>query len=223
MQEKLKRAVNSPLFLPVLAAPVLFGLGALLLYQRDGAGALYYVLYSLQHLFTATLFFLGLHRVFRAIPVRGMPRALTAAFPILISLSVYHFAIAFFDAFAVQFEDGPTSLVYALLSLLTDAVVGEWLLLLLSAAAAYLFFLRGEVAPEDERAAHLLCAVVYLAYLLVGRVSEFLSHVSAHLGVATENATVSFLLLSGADLLLSAFGYLVLYLFAKRKNSEVAK
>ena len=102
-------------------------------------------------------------------------------------------------------------------------MVGEWLLLLLSAAAAYLFFLRGEVAPEDERAAHLLCAVVYLAYLLVGRVSEFLSHVSAHLGVATENATVSFLLLSGADLLLSAFVYLVLYLSAKHKNSEVTK
>ena len=223
MQEKLKRAVVSPLFLPVVAAPVLFGLGVLLLYQRDDAGALYFFLYALQHLLTAALYFLGLHRVFRAIPARGMPRALTAAFPILISLSVYHFSIAFFDAFSVQFEDAPTSLVYALLSLLTDAVVGEWLLLTVSAAAAYLFFLRGEVAPADERAARLLCAVLYLAYLLVGRVSEFLSDVSAHFGVARENATVSFLLMAGADLLLSAFGYLVLFLAAKRKNSEAVK
>ena len=73
MQEKLKRAVVSPLFLPVVTAPVLFGLGVLLLYQRDDAGALYFFLYALQHLLTAALYFLGLHRVFRAIPARGSP------------------------------------------------------------------------------------------------------------------------------------------------------
>ena len=101
MKDQLKKAVASPLFLPIVSAPILFGIGVLLLSVGDGAGAWYYLLYALLHILSTALFFLGLHRVFRAIPTRGMPRALTAAIPILASLSVYHFVIAFYDAYAM--------------------------------------------------------------------------------------------------------------------------
>ena len=220
MQEKLKRAVASPLFIPIVSAPVLFGIGFLLLSVGNGDGAWYYVLSFLLHVLSAVLFFLGLHRAFRAIPTRGMPRALTAAIPILISLSVYHLAIAFYDAFAVQFESAGTALLYALLSFFTDALLSEWFLLLLTAAAAYLFFLRGEATRSDRRAARLLSALLYFAYLLVGRVSEYLSYKSAHLGVAVESATVSFLLFAGSDLVLAALGYLALFLLSERTGKE---
>ena len=220
MQEKLKRALRSPLFLPIVSAPVLFGIGVLLLSVGEGAGAWYYLLYALLHILSTALFFFGLHLVFRAIPTRGMPRALTAALPILISLSVYHLAIAFYDAFAVQFESAGAALLYALISLLTDSLLSEWLLLLLSAAAAYLFFLRGEGTPSDKRSARLLSATLYLAYLLVGRVSEFLSYKAAHFGVAGEKATVSFLLFAGSDLALAALGYLVLFLCERKTEKK---
>ncbi|MBP5429154.1 MAG: hypothetical protein J6Z04_07735 [Clostridia bacterium] len=223
MRENLKKAVSSPLFLPVVAAPVLFGLGVLLLRIGDGRGAWYYILYFLTHTLSAALFFYGAHRVFSACPSRRMPRALTAAFPILISLSVYHFAIAFFDAYAVQYEDGAAAFLYALLSLFTDSVIAEWLLLLLSTLAAYLFFLRGEDADARTPSAWLLTATLYFAYLLVGRVSEYLSYKSAHLGIANEKTTVSFLLFAGFDLLLSAFGYLVLFLSGRAARKKEAK
>ena len=220
MKERMKKVVASPLFLPVSAAPVLFGIGVLLLRISEEAGAWYYVLYFLLHILSTALFFIGLHRVFRAIPTRGTPRALTAAIPILVSLSVYHFAIAFYDAFSVQYEDGGAALLYALLSLLTDSLLSEWLLLLLCAALAYAFFLRREESPADRRSARLLSALVYFAFLLIGRVSEFLSYKSAHLGVASEKATVSFLLFAGSDLLLAALGYLVLFLCDRKTEKK---
>lgn len=223
MREHLKKSVSASLFLPVVAAPVLFGLGVLLLNLGDDRGAWYYILYFLTHLLSATVFFYGAHRVFSACPSRRMPRALTAAIPILVSLSVYHFAIAFYDAYAVQYEDAPTAFLYALLSLFTDSIVGEWLLLLLSTLAAYLFFLRGEDASTRTPSARLLTATLYFAYLLVGRVAEFLSYKSAHLGIASEKATVSFLLFAGFDLLLSAFGYLVLFLSGKAARDREVK
>ena len=207
MQKKLWNPI-----LPIASAPVLFGLGVLLLSFGDSQGAWYYILYFLLHVFSTALFFLAMHRVFFARSSRGMPRALSAAVPLLASLSVYHFAIAFFDAFVVQYEEAPAALLYALLSLFTDSLLFEWLLLLIIVFAAYLFFLRGKNADARKPSAWLLAATLYFAYLLVGRVSEYLSYKSAHLGVAGEKTTVSFLLFAGFDLLLSAFGYLVLFL-----------
>ena len=223
MQEKLRRVIASPLFLSIVSAPILFGIGVLLLSVGGGEGAWYYVLYFLLHIFSTVLFFFGLHRVFREIPTRGMPRALTAAIPILVSLSVYHLAIAFYDAFAVQYESAGTALLYALLSFFTDSLLSEWLLLLLTAAAAYLFFLRYEATPSDNRSARLLSALLFFAYLLVGRISEYLSYKSAHLGVAVESATVSFLLFAASDLALAALGYLLLFLSDRSANKSEVK
>ncbi|MBO4283927.1 MAG: hypothetical protein J5958_04805 [Clostridia bacterium] len=220
MKDQLKKAVASPLFLPIVSAPILFGIGVLLLSVGDGAGAWYYLLYALLHILSTALFFLGLHRVFRAIPTRGMPRALTAAIPILASLSVYHFVIAFYDAYAVQYEDGGAALLYALLSLLTDSLLSEWLLLLLCAALSYLFILCRDTTPSDKQSARLLSALVYFAFLLVGRISEFLSYKAAHLGVASEKATASFLLFAASDLALAAFGYLVLLLLDRKTDAD---
>ena len=217
----MKKAISSPLFVPIVAAPVLFGLAALLLTLDGYDGAWYYVLYFFSHILTTCVFFFGLCLVFRACPTRGMPRALTAAIPTLVSLSVYHVAIAFFDAYVLRYEDGGAAIVYALLSLFTDSIVGEWLLLLLAAIVAYLVFLRGEPGQANKRAARLLAALLYFVYLSVGRFSEFFSYRSARLGIADETTTVTVLLFWGSDLLFAAIGYLVLFLserFAGRRE-----
>lgn len=222
MKERVKKIVGSPLFLPILAAPVLFGIGFLLLSLREGyEGPWYYALYILQHFLSAAFYFYGLHRVFRAIPTRGMPRALTGAIPILVSLSVYHFAIAFFDNYAVMFYEASTSFLYAFLSLLTDSIAAEWLLLFFTAFFAYLFFLRRGSDATYKRAAGVLSALLYLAFLAVGEIAEYLSYVSSHFGFADEKTTRSFLLILGFDLLLSAAGFLLLRLFDKTKKEEV--
>jgi len=225
MKERLHKITRSPLFLPILAAPVLFGIGVLLLSLREGYdGAWFYVLYFLLQILSATLFFFGVHRVFRAIPTPGMPRALTGAIPILVSLSVYHLAIAFYDAYVAQFEEAPTAVVYALLSFFTDSLVAEWALLFLSVFAAYLIFLRGEATPAKRRAARILTALFYFAYLAVGRIAEFRSYVKGHFNVADEKATVSFLLLAGFDLLLAAFGFFLLCFWGRTKRKgEIAE
>lgn len=221
MRNKLKKAMASPCFVPIVAAPVLFGISALILSLRYYNGAWYYALYFLLHFLSAGLFFFALHRLFFSCETRGFPRALTSAIPLLVSLSVYHFAIAFYDAYVVQFEDAPTALVYALLSLFTDSLLSEWLLLFLSFAAAYFFFLRGGATPSGRQAARLLSALLFFAYLSIGRIAEFVSYRSAHFGVAGEKTTVSFLLFAGADLLFSAFGYLVLFLSDKAAEKNV--
>lgn len=203
------------LIAPLVAAPLLFGIGALLLTLREASGPWYYILYFLLRFLTAGVLFLALHFTFRACPERGMPRALRAAIPLLASLSAYHFAISFFDMYAVRYEEGAAAIVYALLSLVTDSLLSEWLLLILTATAVYLFFLRGEPTPAGKRSARLFSALIYFAFIAFGRVSEFFSFLSVHFGFADEKTTLSFLLFLGADLLLAAFVYLVLLLSDK--------
>lgn len=216
----MKKLIRSPLFAAMVSAPVLFGIGALLLSLGNYDGPWYYILYFLLHILSAGAYFFALHFVFHAIPERGFARSLSRAIPLLVSLSVYHFAIAFYDAFAVQFEDAPDALLYALLSLFTDSIVAEWLLLVLSALAAWIFFLRFEPTPARRRAAWLLSALIYFAYLSVGRVAEFVSFRASRFGVAGEGATVSFLLFAGSDLLISAVGFLVLFLSDRADKKE---
>lgn len=217
----MKKPIRSPLFVAIVSAPVLFGIGALLLSFGNYEGPWYYILYFLLHILAAGAYFFGLHLFFRALPERGVMRAIAAAIPMLVSLSVYHFAIAFYDAFAVQFEDAPAALLYALLSLFTDSLVAEWLLLFLSAVAAWFFFLRGGETTARRRAAFLLSALLFFAYLSVGRVVEFVSFCASRFGVAGESATVSFLLFAGSDLLISALGFLVLFLSDRAEQKEV--
>lgn len=216
----MKKMIRSPLFVPVVSAPILFGIAALILSLGNYDGPWYSVLYYLLHALTAGLWFYALYLVFRAIPDKGFPRALPAGFPILISLTVYHAAIAFYDAYAVEFDDMPTAIVIALLSLVTDAIVGEWLLFLVAAFASRLFFLRRGATSSGKRAAWLLSALVYFVFLLYGRISEFVSYLSGRLGIADEKTTVSFLLLIGTDLLISALGYLVLFLSDRFAEKE---
>ena len=219
----MKKMIRSPLFVPIVSAPILFGIAALLLSLGNYDGAWFYVLYFLLHGLSAALFFLALNRAFRALPRRGVLRGLLFAIPILVSLSVYHAVIAFFDAYVVQFEDAPAALFYALLSFLTDSLFSEWLLLGVTYAACYLFFLRKSPTPLHKRAAELLAALLYFAFQAVGRITEFLSFRSARFGVVDEKTTLSFLLFLGSDLLLAAVGYLVLALSARADHKEDLK
>ena len=204
------QAKRKQLILSLIAAPLLFGLGVLLLSLDDYEGVWYYVLYFLSHFLTAGFYFLALHFVYSACPDRK--RAFLSALPLLGSLSVYHLAIAFYESYAVWYEEAFPSVVYALLALFTDAILAEWLLLLFTALAAYLFFLRGDLTQAKTRAAWLLSALIYFTYLLVGRVTEFVSFTSAHFGFADETTTTSFVAFLGTDLLIAAFGYLTLFL-----------
>ena len=90
---------------PLFGAPILFGMGALALYLREYGGAWYSSVYYLLHALMTVLLFYGLHRAFSACRKVGPFRAVSAGIPALLSLSVYHFAIAFFDYFVVQIED----------------------------------------------------------------------------------------------------------------------
>lgn len=207
----MKKVLLSPLFLPIVSAPILFGIYQLfLLLPEDYEGAWFYVLYYLLQAAMTALFFIGLHRTFCAAETRGFPRALTAAIPILTSLSVYHFGITFYEYYVVSFEEAPTSLLYAFLAFVNDSLFGEWLLLLLTASAACLFFLRKNRLKKT--AAWLFSSAIYLAYRLVGEIAEFVSYLSAHFGVAGEQTVRSFIFLIGGDILISAFGFLVLFL-----------
>ena len=217
----MKKLIRSPLFPAIVAAPVLFGIGALVLSLPEYDGPWYYFLYYLLHVLSAGAFFYGLHRAFRTLPDRGAARGFTAAIPVLLSLSVYHFAIAFFDAYAVQYEEGSGALVYALLSLFTDSILAEWGLLALLYFCGWLLFLRGEATPARRRAAFLLSALLYFAYLSAGRVTEYLSYRSARFGVADEETVFVFLLFSAADLLISALGFLILFLGDRANKREV--
>ena len=212
MAETMKKMIRSPLFVPVVSAPVLFGIAALLLSLGNYQGPWYYVLYYLLHALNAGLWFYALHLFFRELPEKGSGRAFASGLPVLISLAVYHVAIAFYDAFVIEYEEVPTAIVYALISLVTDAIVGEWLLFLLAAVAARLFFYRGDPTPDGKRAAWLLSSLIYFVFLLVGRVTEFVSFLSGRLGIADETTTRSVLLFIGGDLLISAVGYLILFL-----------
>lgn len=214
----MRNPIRSPLFVPLVSAPVLFGIAALILSLGNYDGPWYYALYYLLHVLAAGLYFFALHLFFRDLSGKGSGRAFAAGLPILISLSVYHLAIAFFEAYVVEFEEAPTAIVYALLSLFTDSILGEWLPFALTAVAARLFFLRGKETPAGKRAAWLLASLVYFLFLLVGRIAEFRSYMSARLGVADEKTTVSFLLFVGIDLLFAALGYLVLFLFDRSAN-----
>ncbi|MBP5349454.1 MAG: hypothetical protein J6Z13_03765, partial [Clostridia bacterium] len=112
----------------------------------------------------------------------------------------------------------PTAVIYALLSLFTDSIVGEWLLFGLSVFAAWLFFFRRGATPSEKRAAWLLSALVYFLFLLIGRIAEFSSYLSGRIGIADEKTTISFLMFIGIDLLFAAGGYLVLVLFDRSAN-----
>lgn len=215
----MKKMIRSPLFVPIVSAPVLFGIAALLLSLGNYEGPWYYVLYYLLQTLNAGLWFFALRLVFRDLSEKGFGRALLSGFPILISLTVYHVAIAFYDAYVVQFEEALPSVVYALLSLVTDAIVGEWLLFLLAFVASWLFFFRRGETLSGKRAAWLLSALVYFVFLFVGRLTEFISFLSGRLGIADEKTTVSFLVFVGTDLLISAFGYLVLF-FSDRAKAK---
>lgn len=211
MQENRKRNLFVRIA-PFVLAPLLFGIDALLLSLGNYTGPWYYILYFLSHFLSVGAVFLALHLVFRAAAERKMPRALTAAIPILASLSVYHVAISFYNVYAVLYEEATTAVVNALLSLVVDSLLFEWLLTLLTALLAYLLFLRGEPTPAGKRSARIFSALIYFAYLAIGRVYEFLSVLSAHFGFVDEKTTVSALVFFGSDLLLAAFGYLVLFL-----------
>ena len=214
----MKKLIRSPLFVPIVSAPILFGIAALILSLGNYDGPWYYVLYYLLHILAAGLYFFALHLFFRDLAKKGLGRAPVSGLPVLISLSVYHVAISFFEAYVVEYEDMPTAVIYALLSLFTDSIVGEWLLFALSAFAAWLFFFRRGETPSGKRAAWLLSALVYFLFLLVGRIAEFSSYLSGRIGIADEKTTVSFLLFIGIDLLFAAGGYLVLFLFDRSAN-----
>lgn len=207
----MKRVLRSPLVIPVLSALVLFGIFTLIeLLPEEYDGAWFYALYYASHLLMTFLYFLGLHRVFRAAETRGFPRALTAAIPVLAVLSVYHFAAVFYEYYVVYFEEAQTSLLYAALAFLNDSLLSEWGLLLLSASTACLFFLRQRRLRKT--AAWILSSALYLAYRLVGEIAEFLSYRSAHFDVVGDRTLLTFMLFVGADVLLTAFGFLVLFL-----------
>ena len=216
----MKKLIRSPLFPAIVAAPVLFGIAALILMLPEYDGPWYYVLYYLLHVLSAGAYFFALHLAFARLPEKGA-RGFKAAIPMLLSLSVYHFAIAFFDAYAVQYEEGGGAFVYALLSLFTDSILVEWGLLALSYFCGWLLFLRGEATPARRRAAFLLSALLYFAYLSAGRVTEYLSYRSARFGVADEGTVFVFLLFSAADLLISALGFLILFLGDRTNKREV--
>ncbi len=206
---------------PFVLAPLLFGISALLLSLGDYMGPWYYILYFLSHFLSVGAVFLALHLVFKASAERKMPKALTAAIPLLTSLSVFHVAISIYEAYFLHYEEASTTAIYALLSLFTDSLLSEWLLTLLTAVLAYLFFLRGEPTKASRRSAWIFSALIYFVYLAAGRVFEFLSILSAHFGFVDEKTTVSVLVFFGSDLLLAAFGYLVLFLSDKLSLKKV--
>jgi len=102
---------------PFVLAPLLFGISALLLSLGNYMGPWYYILYFLSHFLSVGAVFLALHLVFKASAERKMPKALTAAIPLLTSLSVFHVAISIYEAYFLHYEEASTTAIYRLAAL----------------------------------------------------------------------------------------------------------
>ncbi len=71
----MRNPIRSPLFVPLVSAPVLFGIAALILSLGSYDGPWYYVLYYLLHVLAAGLYFFALHLFFRDLSGKGSGRA----------------------------------------------------------------------------------------------------------------------------------------------------
>ena len=193
---------------------MLFGVSVLTLHLSEipQASGWYSFLYVLLHLLTVAVFFYGLSRAFAVTSRAGVLRGFGGAVPTLLFLSLYHFAIAFYDYFWMELEDFFPSLLYGLISILSDSILSEWLLVLVVLFLSYVLFLRCGDFPSGRKSAWLLSALLYLASLWYGRITDFIDFTRGHFGVAGESETTSFLLFCAFDLLIAGVGYLTLFL-----------